>query len=190
MSTLTTYTVTYNLNSGSGNFPSQIKTHGISLTLYSTTPTRTGHTFVRWSGSNGSTYNAGSSYTGNSNLTLTAVWQATTYTVSYNLNGGSGNFSSQTKTHGVSLTLYSTTPTRSGYTFQGWATSSGSTQTAYVAGQSYTSNSDLNLFAIWQAIYTVTYNLNSGSGNFSSQTKTHGVSLTLYSTTPDRKSVV
>ena len=40
-----------------------------------------------------------------------------TYTVSYNANGGSGAPGNQTKTHNVTLTLSSTKPTRTGYTF-------------------------------------------------------------------------
>ena len=42
------------------------------------------------------------------------------YTVSFNANGGLGAPSAQTKTHGMALTLSSTKPTRSGYSFTGW----------------------------------------------------------------------
>ena len=42
------------------------------------------------------------------------------YSVKYNANGGSGAPSSQTKWHGTALTLSSTKPTRTGYTFKGW----------------------------------------------------------------------
>ena len=42
------------------------------------------------------------------------------YTISYNANGGSGAPSSQKKYYGKTLTLSSTKPTRSGYTFVGF----------------------------------------------------------------------
>ena len=72
-----------------------------------------------------------------------------TYTVSYNANGGTGAPASQTKTYGVNLTLSSTVPTRYGYTFKGWATSS-TGAVAYSPGGTYTANSAITLYAIWE----------------------------------------
>ena len=73
-----------------------------------------------------------------------------TYTISYNANGGSGAPASQTKTHGVNLTLSSTKPTKSGYTFLGWSTSSSATNASYSAGGTYSTNSNTTLYAVWQ----------------------------------------
>ena len=73
------------------------------------------------------------------------------YTVSYNANGGSGAPSSQTKWYGETLTLSSTVPKRTNYTFTGWATSS-SGSVVYKAGGSYTSNSGATLYAKWSAV--------------------------------------
>ena len=87
-------------------------------------------------------------------FTFYAVWEknaVSTYTVSYNANGGSGAPASQTKTHDVSLTLSSTTPTRSGYTFLGWATSA-TGSVAYQPGSSLTANADTTLYAVWEEI--------------------------------------
>ena len=110
----------------------------------------------------------------------------TSYTVSYNANGGSGAPSSQTKWKDQALTLSSTKPTRTGYTFQGWATSA-SGSVAYAAGASYTANAAVTLYAVWKAnTYTVKYNANGGTGAPGNQTKTYGVSLTLSSTKPTR----
>ena len=188
-----TYTVSYNANGGSGAPSSQTKKHFSNLALSSATPLRTGYTFKGWGTSSSSTtasYQPGSTYSSNASITLYAIWQINKYTVSYNANGGSGAPSSQTKTYGLDLTLSSTTPTRSGYTFKGWGTSSTSTTASYQPGGKYTSNSGATLYAIWQAdaptTYTVSYNANGGSGAPSSQTKTHGVTLTLSSTTPTR----
>lgn len=73
-----TYSVTFNANGGSGAPSAQSKTYGSALTLSSTVPTYSGYDFKGWSGSNGTTYQPGSSYTSNADLTLTAIWQAQT----------------------------------------------------------------------------------------------------------------
>lgn len=127
-----------------------------------------------------------STYTGASNQ-IWSLESYDTYTISYNANGGSGAPSAQTKTHGVAVKLSTTKPTRSGYTFQGWATSSSGVPATYLAGDTYTANASVTLYAVWKAnTYTVTYNANGGSGAPSAQTKTHGVNLTLLAKEPIR----
>lgn len=151
-----TYTVSYNANGGSGAPASQTKTHGVTLTLSSTKPTRTGYTFKGWATSSTSTtvaYAAGASYTGNAALSLYAVWQINTWTVTYNANGGSGSIANQTKTYNQALTLSNGAGfTRSLYNLVGWATSSGGAK-AYNLGGSYTGNAALNLYAVWELAY-------------------------------------
>lgn len=187
---LASYTISYNANGGSGAPSNQTKYYGTDITLSSTVPTRTGYNFKGWSTSStatSATYSAGGKYTSNSNATLYAVWELKTYTVSYNANGGSGAPSNQTKSYGVDLTLSSTVPTRTGYTFQGWATSS-TGSVAYAAGSKYTSNSAITLYAVWEIIvYTISYDANTGSGAPASQTKNHGATLTLSSTIPTKE---
>lgn len=118
------------------------------------------------------------------NVTVPA-W--TSYTIKYNANGGSGAPSSQTKWKDQALTLSSTKPTRTGYSFLGWSTSSSATSATYSAGGSYTANAAATLYAVWKAnTYTVSYNANGGSGAPSNQTKTYGKTLTLSSTKPTR----
>ena len=73
-----TYAVTYDANGGSGAPAAQSKTYNVTLTLSSTEPTKSGHDFKGWTGSDGNTYQKGGSYTGNAALTLTAIWQAQT----------------------------------------------------------------------------------------------------------------
>ena len=72
-------------------------------------------------------------------------------TISYNANGGSGAPGSQAVTSGSSLKLSSSKPTRVGYTFQGWATSSGSTSVSYKPGTSYTFSKNVTFYAVWKA---------------------------------------
>ena len=81
------------------------------------------------------------------NVTIPAL---PTYTISYNANGGSGAPASQTKTYGQNLTLSSTKPTRTGYVFLGWSTSSTATEATYLAGATYTANAGATLYAVWK----------------------------------------
>lgn len=109
------------------------------------------------------------------------------WNVSYNANNGSGAPGSQTKWRDENLTLSSTKPTRTGYTFQGWATSADGA-VAYQPGANYTSNNALTLYAVWKAnTWTVKFDANGGSGAPANQTKTYGIDLTLSSTKPTRQ---
>lgn len=116
---------------------------------------------------------SGSRADSDNDLTLSG---ATKYTVSYNANGGSGAPSAQTKTHGTTLTLSSTKPTKATttdatytvsfnanggscsttslsakkttkYTFSKWNTASNGSGTSYNAGASYTANAAATLYA-------------------------------------------
>ncbi len=78
------------------------------------------------------------------------------YVVEYDANGGSGAPEVQSKTHGTALTLSSTVPTRDGYTFAGWATSAEGA-VAYSAGDSYTTDNDIVLYAQWAPTYTADF---------------------------------
>ncbi len=152
---LASYAVTYNANGGSSAPGGQTKWFNENLTLSTSQPTKNGYTFKGWATSSGGgvAYSPGSTYTGNAALTLYAVWQVWTYTVSYNANGGSGAPGSQTKTWGQNLTLSSTKPTRSLYNFKGWGTSSGSTSASYQAGGTYSSNANITLYAVWEVAW-------------------------------------
>lgn len=160
---LTSYTVSYNANGGSGAPSSQTKYYGKNITLSSTKPTRTGYSFQGWatSASGSVAYAAGASYTANAGATLYAVWKANTYTVSYNANGGTGAPGNQTKTYGTTLKLSSTKPTRTNYNFLGWSTSASATTATYAAGGNYTANAAVTLYAVWELAYVkpIIYNL-------------------------------
>ena len=152
----TSYKVSYNANGGSGAPSAQTKWYGTTLKLSTTKPSRTGYAFNKWntnSGGTGTSYSPGANYTANAAATLYAQWTANTYTVSYNANGGSGAPASQTKTYGTTLKLSSTKPTRTNYTFKGWATSASAITATYSAGGSYTANAAITLYAVWEPAY-------------------------------------
>ena len=157
---LTTYTVSYNANGGSGEPASQIKYHGKDLTISGAIPYRTGYTFNNWALSKAEAdnnrwyYTPGSSCGRNENLTLYAVWDVNKYPVNYDANGGTGVPASQEKEYGKTLTLSDIAPTRENYTFKGWATAASATTEEYAKGASYTANSAVTLYAIWELAYT------------------------------------
>lgn len=76
-----------------------------------------------------------------------------TYTITYNANGGTGAPANQTKIHDTALTLSSTKPTRDGYTFVNWNTKADGTGTTYTAGQNYYENANVTLYAQWLKYY-------------------------------------
>lgn len=92
-------------------------------------------------------------YWGNSGATTLSISPKTSYTITYNANGGSGAPANQTKWYGESLTLQTGTPSKEGYTFKGWATSTTNASAGtvnYAAGASYTANSAATLYAVWE----------------------------------------
>lgn len=162
--------VSYNANGGTGAPGSQTKYYGNTLTLSSTKPTRasssagsykvtlnanggsvsptsmdaartTSYSFKNWNTAvdgSGTSYNPGGNYTANADATLYAQWNSNNATA-------------------ISLP----TPTRDGYTFKGWATSSGATNG--VTG-SYTPSGDVTLYATWEAnTLIVKYHVNGGT---------------------------
>lgn len=95
----------------------------------------------------------------NTTLTKTVtitVPAKTSYTVSFNVNGGSGTIASQTKWYDETLTLTTAKPTREGYAFKGWNTSADGTGTNYSSGGSYTANAGTTLYAIWHQLPSLT----------------------------------
>lgn len=185
-----TYNISYNANGGSGAPSSQTKYYDKSLSLSSLKPIRTGYTFKGWSTSSTATkasYQPGDNYTSNSNVTLYAVWEKIQYNISYDANGGSGAPSDQSKYYDSTITLRSGKPTREGYIFKGWSTRSTALSADYQPGASYSSNSNLTLYAVWEQIkYYVYYNANGGSGAPFEQWKYYDSTLVLRSGTPIR----
>jgi len=94
--------------------------------------------------------------TGNAKQVITLTANTTGYTVTFNANNGTGAPNAQTKTHDVPLTLSSTIPARTGYTFSGWNTQANGSGTSYSAGGNYTANAALTLYAQWIDIPTPT----------------------------------
>ena len=166
-----TYQVRFDGNDAtSGSMSNETFTYDASKALTTNAYTRMGYTFAGWttnSDGTGTSYTNGQSVSNLSSVNndvviLYAKWTANTYTVtlsetetyvdldpvytvSFNLNGASGSIPSQTVTTTTGLT-YPSIPTRSGYVFGGWyTTSSCSTLFDFTA----TVTRDTTVYAKW-----------------------------------------
>ena len=148
-------------------------------------PTWTGHTFLGWS-TDGTAANlvAATDPVPPLGILLKAAWQAHSYTVKFDANGGSGTMSNQSFTYGVAQALTANAFTRTGYTFTGWATSATGAK-VYNDNQSVSnlttiSGGTVNLYAVWTPItYSVKFNANGGSGSMSNESFTYGTAKAL-----------
>ena len=149
--TADTYSIAYDLGGGSVSpaNPTGYTVESGDITLGN--PTKASFTFAGWSGTDISgtsasvTIPAGS--TGNRNYT--ANWTADTYSIIYNLNGGTNNASNPGNyTYGAGFLL--ATPTKTGYTFSGWySDSTFQTPVTYVSGSQ---TGDVTVYANWLPI--------------------------------------
>lgn len=97
------------------------------------------------------------------------------YTVTYDANGGSGTISNGT---GASITLSDDTDLTapSGYTFAGWNTNPHGTGTGYASGQTVTA--DLTLYAVWTQSGTIDNNGGTADGAYTATYNKAGIEIT------------
>lgn len=158
------YSITYNLGGGTvaNANPASYTIESNAITLNN--PTRTGYTFLGWTGSNGSTPQTTVTIAKGSTGTksYTANWRADTYNITYNLAGGTlatANPTTYTVESGA-FTLHN--PTKPGYTFAGW-TGTGLSAAATTVTVATGSTGARTYTATWTPNnYTITYNYNGG----------------------------
>ena len=159
---LTGYTVTMNLNGGSGETTLLYTVEDEEFAL--PTPTRNGYEFVGWTGEGiimpqlNVTIPTGST----GNKAYTANWQVIEYTITLDTNGGP-NVSPIKYTVEDSFTL--PYPLRPGYEFAGWTLDGSGMLPATTLIIYYGTTGDLHYKAEWRlAEYTINMDLNGGSG--------------------------
>ena len=183
--TAPTYAVTLHTNGGTIANGKNVTayTYGVGATLPTADDmTYTGYTFKGWYDNENLTGSPiaaiGDTETGNKEYW--AKWEANTYTVTLNTNGGTINSGNVTEyTYGVGATL-PTDVTRTGYTFKGWYDNENLTGSPVTAiGGTEMGNKEY--WAKWEAnAYTVTLNTNGGTINNGNVTEyTYGVGATL-----------
>ena len=169
------FTATFNSNGGSEPNPKTItKKLGVAIGELPET-TKNGYTFAGWfTKSSGGTQISSSTIMPFSNVTYYAHWtknesSQTTYTATFNPNGGSTpSPKTITKTAGSTLGDLPTT-TKSDSTFIGWFTeASGGTQ---ISSSTTMPSSNVTYYAHWSSgtnQYTITYKYTYGNGNYAS----------------------
>ena len=176
-------------------------TSGSSYVSYTTTTTSTGGTIKLTGLSAGSVTVKATASDGSGKYatkTITVNQPTYKYYLYYDMNGGSGGPSDQyetaTDTTSTVTTQISTVePTRSGYTFLGWATTSTATKATYSPGDYVNiTYDDLTLYAVWKAnsvTYTLSFSANGGSGapsSMSGTTTSTSYTFTIPATEPAR----
>ena len=160
-----TYAITYDLAGGTvatAN-PATYNVESAAITLVN--PTREGYTFAGWTGTalDGPAVEVSIPAGSTGGRTYTATWTPITYTISYDLAGGSvaGNLPASYTIESAAITLVN--PTRTGYTFKGWKQDgAGEAQMAVTIAAGSTGNKAYT--ATWQINqYTITFDSNGGS---------------------------
>ena len=133
-------------NGGVGGSSSQDAHKGTTITLEA--PTKEGYLFTGWEDENKKIYPAGEDgkvkITVTGDMTLTAVWEARTFTVTYVLLDGKTR--TETAAYGQNVTLGE--EPRTGYTFVGWKDG----EKVYHAGETITVTGDMTLTAEWKKL--------------------------------------
>ena len=134
-----TFTVTYVLLNGE----TRTKTVDYGKTVTLVEEPRTGYTFVGWKDGE-KVHQAGETITATGDMTLTAVWEARSFTVTYVLLNGETR--AETVNYGQTVTLGE--EPRTGYTFVGWKDG----EKMYHAGETITVMEDKTLTAEWKKL--------------------------------------
>lgn len=176
--------VSYNFNGGDGTCTTATVNKGDNYAICTEVPSRTGYTFGGWSdGTN--TYGKGETITNvQANITLTAQWQANTYTVTFDPNGGNVTPTTVDYTYDGAVVAMPI-PTRDGFGFVGWYTEqTGGTKWEDV-GNTNKPTSNITLYAHWSELYDVLFIANGQT--FVTQTDKYcsGDALQLPATDPD-----
>ena len=123
----TIFRVYYDLNGGSGDFEREFYvTSGETITITDAYPSHTDYIFCGWEKHDGIVYQAGDAVTITGDLVFTAVWyEEAYYTLSFNLNGGTGPFYGVTLAVGDIFPIPEEIPTKQDYIFLYWVTEDG-----------------------------------------------------------------
>jgi len=172
-----TYTVNYNGNGATGgSTASSSHTYNTEKALTTNGFTNTGKTFSGWatSASGPLVYTDGQSVknltaVNGGTVTLYALWNCNSYTVTLDKQGGNDGTESVSATFGAEMPSI-TVPTKTGYIFGGYFSGTNGSGTQYYTStgngtRNYDIGSTATFYAKWTPItYTVSFDLNGGTG--------------------------
>ena len=194
------YNVSYDGNGAtSGAVENSEHIYDVEKTLNQNAYLKTGYTFLGWAKGSDAELPEYIDCASVENLTLVngedvtlyAVWQANSYTITFNINGGTGAIEGLAATYDSKITLTKNTITREGYTFLGWSTNKNDIAPVYVDEQeviNLAESGSVTLYAIWEEhTYTVIYDANGGVGEIEPSVFKYSVSSKLAKNTFTRE---
>ena len=151
------YNITYNLDGGVNN-ETNPSTYTVEDEVVLSAPTKEGYAFLGWYVNDELVTKIAKGTTGD--LELVAAWQAGSYNINYQLDGGINNETNPsvfTAEDEVELNA----PTKVGYNFLGWYLNDELVNKIPVG-----TNGDVTVVAKWETVsYNITYNLDDGVNN-------------------------
>ncbi|MBX8935984.1 InlB B-repeat-containing protein [Enterococcus gilvus] len=152
-----------------------------SITLSNKKPTMTGYSFLKWQDKANASkeYDPGDTINFTSTMTelnLKAIWKAVSVNVTYKKNDGTtANADVKTYEFGDTVSLAAVTePTRTGYQFKGWGTTTNATVADFTEGTPIDFVTNKTVYAIWEAnTYSVEFKENGGTGTMTDQSFTY-----------------
>ena len=154
------YSITYILNGGE-NDPDNPATYTYADEVDLLPATKTGYDFIGWHKREDLTDAIVQSipYGSHETITLYAEWQLSTYTITYELVGGTNNINNPNSYHYTDATITLFDATKEGNTFLGWY--NGTTKVTTIA---HGSHENITLMAQWEVNeYSIYFNSNGGS---------------------------
>jgi uncharacterized repeat protein (TIGR02543 family) len=173
---VTLYKITFDSKSGTSVSALSQTSEGGSIAK-PTDPTRTNFDFLGWSTTDGGSTSVTWPRTPGSNETLYARWTSNVkYKITFDSQSGTAVSALTQATVGGSIAK-PTDPTRTDYSFGGWATTSSGTS---AVSWPRTPSADETLYAIWSAAtsYTITYSGNGNTGGTAPASQTTSGSVT------------
>ena len=178
-----TYRITYKLNGGK-NTKSNPSTYSVTSSISLKNPSRKGYSFKGWYSDSKYKNKVTSIKKRTGNLTLYAKWSATSYRITYKLNGGK-NTKSNPSTYAVTSSISLKNPSCKGYSFKGWYSDSRYRTRIKTIKKGTTGNK--TLYAKWSKnSYRITYKLNGGKNTKSNPAK-YSITSSVKLKNPSRK---
>lgn len=178
-----TYRITYKLNGGK-NTKANPSTYSVTSSISLKNPSRKGYSFKGWYSDSKYKNKVTSIRKRTGNLTLYAKWSATSYRITYKLNGGK-NTKSNPSTYSVTSSISLKNPSRKGYSFKGWYSDSRYRTRVRTIKKGTTGNK--TLYAKWSKnSYRITYKLNGGKNTKSNPAK-YSITSSVKLKNPSRK---
>ncbi len=177
-----TYTITYNSNNGLESQITQECKAGKKINLKNCEFSKENYRFIGWSEKKedyDKLYSENAQYEPQGDVTLYAIWEEITVSLSFDANGGTGTMEPIQVGVNKNTDLPINKFTKSKYSFVEWNTKKDGTGQKYADGGNININADTILYAQWK-IATVIISFNSNDGTW----KTENVAVTKGEMTP------